>query len=59
MRTEKHNNQFREEEIVVISHVDKRTGEVVTRPYPKVGSRLRLAHDEHDSLSISAEIIRY
>ena len=60
MSTEKNNNnQFREDEIVIMSHVDKRTGEVVTRPYPKVGGRLRLAHEENGSLNISTEIIRY
>ena len=60
MSTEKKNNNlFREDEIVIISHIDKRTGEVVTRPYPKVGGRLRLAHEENGSLSISSEIIRY
>ena len=59
MSTEKNNNQFRGDEIVIMSHVDKRTGEVVTRPYPKVGGRLRLAHEENGTLSISTEIIRY
>jgi hypothetical protein len=59
MSTEKNNNQFREDEIVIMSHVDKKTGEVLTRPYPKVGGRLRLAHEENGSLSISTEIIRY
>jgi hypothetical protein len=59
MSTEKNNNLFREDEIVIMSHVDKRTGEVVTRPYPKVGGRLRLAHEENGNLSISSEIIRY
>jgi hypothetical protein len=59
MSTKKNNNQFREDEIVIMSHVEKRTGEVVTRPYPKVGGRLRLAHEENGSLSISTEIIRY
>ena len=59
MSTEKNNNQFREDEIVIVSHVDKSTGEVITRPYPKVGGRLRLAHEENGSLSISTEIIRY
>jgi hypothetical protein len=59
MSTEKNNNLFREDEIVIMSHVDKRTGEVVTRPYPKVGGRLRLAHEENGSLSIITEIIRY
>ena len=59
MSTEKNNNQFREDEIVIMSHVDRRTGEVITRPYPKVGGRLRLAHEENGSLSISTEIIRF
>jgi hypothetical protein len=59
MSTEKNNNQFREDEIVIMSHVDKRTGEVITRPYPKVGGRLRLAHEENGNLNISTEIIRY
>jgi hypothetical protein len=59
MRTEKNNNQFRGDEIVIMSHVDKRTGEIVNRPYPKVGGRLRLAHEENGSLSITTEIIRY
>ena len=59
MSTEKNNNLFREDEIVIMSHVDKRTGEVVIRPYPKVGGRLRLAHEENENLNISTEIIRY
>jgi hypothetical protein len=59
MSTEKNNNLFREDEIVIMSHVDKRTGEVVTRPYPKVGGRLRLAHEENENLNISTEIISY
>ena len=59
MSTQKNNNQFRGDEIVIMSHVDKRTGEIVNRPYPKVGGRLRLAHEENGSLSISTEIIRY
>jgi hypothetical protein len=59
MSTEKNNNLFRDDEIVIMSHVDKRTGEVVTRPYPKVGGRLRLAHEEKWNLNISTEIIRY
>jgi len=59
MSTEKNNNQFREDEIVIMSHVDRKTGEVVTRPYPKVAGRLRLAHEENENLNISTEIIRY
>jgi hypothetical protein len=59
MSIEKNNNLFREDEIVIMSHVDKRTGEVVSRPYPKVGGRLRLAHEENENLNISTKIIRY
>jgi hypothetical protein len=59
MSNETNNNLFREDEIVIMSHVDKKTGEVNTRPYPKVGGRLRLAHEENGSLSISTEIIRF
>ena len=59
MSTEKNNNLFREHEIVNMSHLDKRTGEVVTSPYPKVGGRLRLSHEENGNLNISTEIIRY
>ncbi len=59
MSTEKNNNQFREDEIVMMSHVDKRTGEVVRSPYPKVGGRLRLAHEENGSLSIATEIVHH
>ena len=59
MSAEKNNNLFRNDEIVIMSHVDKRTGEIVNRPYPKVGGRLRLAHEENGSLSITTEIIRY
>jgi hypothetical protein len=59
MSTEKNNNQFRGDEIVIMSHVDKRTGEIVNRPYPKVGGRLRLAHEENGSLSIATEIVHH
>jgi hypothetical protein len=59
MSTEKNNNQFREDEIVIMTHLDKRTGEVVRSPYPKVGGRLRLAHEENGSLSIATEIVHH
>jgi hypothetical protein len=59
MSTEKNNNLFRDDEIVMMSRVDKKTGEIITSPYPKIGGRLRLAHEENGSLSISTEIIRY
>jgi len=41
--------QFREDEVTVIKG----------NPYPKVAGRLRLSHDQNESLSISTEIIRY
>jgi len=60
MSTEsKNNNLFRDDEIVMMSRVEKKTGEIVTLPYPKIGGRLRLAHEENGSLNISTEIIRY
>ena len=42
-------NQFREDEVTVIKG----------NPYPKVAGRLRLSHEQNESLSISSEIIRY
>ena len=38
-------NQFREDEIAFIRHFDKQRQEWVANPYPKVGGRLRLAHE--------------
>ena len=43
------NTQFREDEITVIRD----------NVYPKVAGRLRLAHEQNDTLSISTEVIRY
>jgi hypothetical protein len=43
------NNQFREDEITIIRD----------NIFPKVAGRLRLAHEQNDSLSISTEVIRY
>jgi len=52
-------NQFREDEIVIMSHWDKKNGEWVRTVYPKIGGRLRLAHEDNDNLSITTEIIKY
>jgi hypothetical protein len=52
-------NQFRDEEIVIMSHWDKNTEEWVRTVYPKIGGRLRLAHEDNDNLSITTEIIKY
>jgi hypothetical protein len=53
------NNLFRVEEIVWMSHFDKKTNEWIKTAYPKVGGRLRLAHGDNGSLSINTDIIHY
>ena len=53
MGNQNNQNQFREDEIVIMSHWDKRNDEWVKSVYPKIGGRLRLAHDENDQLSIN------
>ena len=53
------NNQFREDEIAIMTHWDKKNDRWVKSVYPKVGGRLRLAHEENEKLSITTEIIRY
>ena len=52
-------NQFRDDEIVIMSHWDKKNEEWVRTVYPKIGGRLRLAHEDNDNLSITTEIIKY
>ncbi len=52
-------NQFREDEIALIKRYDKQRGEWITNVYPKIGGRLRLAHEENEALSIESEIVRY
>ena len=49
-------NQFREEEIIILEQV--RDGKMVRNIFPKIGGRLRLAHEENDQLSIITEIIK-
>jgi len=44
-------NQFREDEIIVIEQL--REGKTVRNIFPKIGGRLRLAHEENDQLSIT------
>jgi hypothetical protein len=53
------NGQFREDEIVIMNHWDKNQQKWVKTVYPKIGGRLRLAHDEHEVLSIATDIIKY
>ena len=50
---------FRGDELVMMSHYDKQTGDQVTTPYPKISGRLRLVHEQNDQLSITTEIISY
>ena len=52
-------NGFREDEIVVLKHWDKRDSKWVESVYPKVGGRLRLAHEDNEVLSISTDIVQY
>ena len=51
--------QFREEELVILSHWDKREEQWVKNIYPKVGGRLRLAHKDNEQLTISTKINKY
>ena len=51
--------QFREDEIITMAHWDKQTGAQVTTPYPKIGGRLRIAHENNDQLSITSKVISY
>lgn len=51
--------QFRKDEIAYIRRWDKERNEYITNPYPKVGGRLRMAHEGNDALSIETEIVRY
>lgn len=53
------NNQFRDEEIVIMTHWDKKEEKWVKSIYPKVGGRLRLAHEDNEQMSITTEIVRY
>jgi len=59
MENQINGNQFREDEIVIMSHWDKNKEEWVRTVYPKIGGRLRLAHEDNDNLSITTEIIKY
>ncbi|RJR53580.1 MAG: hypothetical protein C4576_01450 [Desulfobacteraceae bacterium] len=57
MTTKTNGNQFRDDEILILEQV--RDGEPVKNIFPKIGGRLRLAHQDNEQLSISTEIIRY
>jgi len=59
METRKIENQFREDEIALIKRYDKQRNEWITNVYPKIGGRLRLAHEENEALSIETDVIKY
>ncbi|MCK4728923.1 MAG: hypothetical protein KAT27_08380, partial [Desulfobacterales bacterium] len=53
------NGQFREDEIALMTHWDKKEEKWVKSIHPKVGGRLRLAHEDNDRLSITTEIVKH
>ncbi len=57
--TQVNGNQFLPEEIVVLRHYDKKSSQWKESEYPKVGGRLRLAHELNGTMDISTEIIKY
>jgi hypothetical protein len=59
MGNQTNGNQFREDEIVILTHWDKRDEKWVKSIHPKIGGRLRLAHEDNDALSITSEIVKY
>jgi len=50
-------NQFRDDEIVALT--ENRDGKLVKSIHPKIGGRLRLAHEQNQQISITTEVIRY
>jgi hypothetical protein len=59
MTNQTNNNQFRDDEIVIMTHWDKKEEKWVKSIFPKVGGRLRLAHEDNEQMSITTEIVRY
>jgi hypothetical protein len=57
MANQTNGNQFRDDEIVILT--ENRDGKPVKSIHPKIGGRLRLAHEDNEQLSISTEIIKY
>jgi hypothetical protein len=57
MANQTNGNQFRDDEIIILEQF--RDGKMVKNIFPKIGGRLRLAHEENDQLSITTEIIKY
>ena len=57
MASNNNGNQFRDDEIITLDQL--RDGKMAKNIFPKIGGRLRLAHEENDQLSITTEIIKY
>ena len=51
--------QFREDEIVILTHWDKREQAWLKSIHPKIAGRLRLAHEDNEQLSITSEVVNY
>ena len=51
------NQQFKEDEIAYIRRWDKELNDYISNPYPKIGGRLRLAHEDNEVLSIETVMI--
>lgn len=59
METRKTESQFRPDEIVQIKQWDNDSQAWITRVFPKLSGRLRLAHAENEKVSILTEGINY
>ena len=59
MTNQNNGNQFRDDEIVIMTHWDKKEEKWVKSIFPKVGGRLRLAHEDNEQMSITTEMVRY
>ena len=57
--TNQTNKQFRDDEIVILTHWDKKEEKWIKTIHPKVGGRLRLAHEDNENMSIITESVRY
>jgi len=51
--------EFREDEVAIIRHWDKARNEWVSNVFPKIGGRLRLAHEQNETITIETEIYKY
>jgi hypothetical protein len=50
-------NQFRDDEIIILEQL--RDEKMVKNIYPRIGGRLRLAHEQNQQISITTEVVRY